>query len=86
MKRQVSGSPNAREDLFSELDGEMWLAQRLGTHGVTVFGGLTDRTERIARIRKAICDNGLEVIVCGRKDGKPVNYAQAFQRLYGEKL
>lgn len=71
---------------LSELDGEMWLARRLGTHGVPVFGGVTDRAERIARIRKAICDNHLEVIIAGRKDGKPVNYSQAFERLYHEKL
>lgn len=72
--------------LFSELDGEMWLAKRLGTHGVAVFGGVTDRPQRIERIRKAICENHLEEVICGRRDGKPSTYTQAFERLYGEHL
>lgn len=75
-----------RADLLSELDGEMWLAKRLGTHGVAVFGGVSDRTERMARIRKAIRDNGLEHVICGKRERKPSTYADVFARLYGEKL
>ena len=86
MNRHVPATKPDQSGLFSELDGEMWLAKRLGTHGVAVFGGVSDRTERMARIRKAIRDNGLDQVICGRREDKPSTYAQAFERLYHEKL
>lgn len=67
--------------------GEMWLARRLGKHGVLlVFGGTTSSKERMQRMREKIKTAGLELIICGHKDGKPVRYGEAFERLYGVKL
>jgi hypothetical protein len=85
-RRVISAPKGARADLFSELDGELWLAKRLGAHGVAVFGGVSDRAERVQRIRQAIRDNGLEQVICGRRDHKPSTYREVFQRLYGEPL
>lgn len=72
---------------FPVLIGEQWLAERLGLHGVKIFDGVTDQTERRERFRAAILDAGLELVVCGRgSDGKPNNYRQAFERLYHTQL
>lgn len=70
------------------LDGELWLARRLGKHGVlVVFEGDTDPETRKERMRQAILDRGLAPVICGRgRDGKPNTYALAFERLYGEYL
>jgi hypothetical protein len=71
---------------FEQLDGEMWLAERLGELGVRVFDGLTDRAQRIERFRAAIETVGSHVIAGRRRDGKPETYAQVFERLYAEPL
>ena len=85
-----------RHDLFAELEGGLWLAKRLGLHGVLlppgVFDGVTESAERETRLkellRRAVLDRGLECVICGRdpNTGKGNTYAQAFERLYGESL
>lgn len=73
--------------LFAPLDHELYLAKRLGDHGAGVFTGLTDPAIRRERIRAAILEHGLELVILGRgKDKKPESYAQVFERLYGEPL
>ena len=74
--------------LLDQLDGELWLARRLGKHGVlVVFDGDTTTEQRKARMREAILERGLETVICGRGvDGKPNTYGQAFRRLYREDL
>jgi hypothetical protein len=70
-----------------ELTGELYLASHLAAHGVRdVFAGITDAAERKARIRSGIIGAGLATVICGTKERKPVTYAQAFERLYGEAL
>jgi hypothetical protein len=87
MRRAPAEVHHAGENLFSELDGEMWLARRIALHSVNIFEGETDTGERRQRFRRAIRDHDLADVVCGRgKDGKPVNYATAFERLYKQKL
>jgi len=68
------------------LRGEQWLLRRLLQHQVDALAGVTEAGGRKARFRAAIQLHGLDVIICGTRDGKPVTYAQAFQRLYGERL
>jgi hypothetical protein len=42
---------------------------------------------RKERFRKAIIDGNLDCVLLGKaRDGKPLNYARAFERLYGESL
>lgn len=73
-------------DAYTHLEGELWFAKRLGDHGhELVFGGESP-TERKQRIRQAIRDAGLEWVTAGKFDGKPLTYAQAFERLYRERL
>jgi hypothetical protein len=80
---------------YPELDGGMWLARRLGLHGVLVqaeiFAGVTDAPERARRLkeqlRRAIVERGLGPVICGRgPDRKSDTYQSAFERLYGEQL
>lgn len=87
MRRRPAEVRQVGENLFSELDGELWLARRIALHSVNIFEGETDTGERRQRFRKAIQDHGLETVVCHRgKDGKPVTYSEAFRRLYKQDL
>lgn len=88
MNAQVSSPPNARGQL-DVLAAEQWLAKRLTRHGVLVdpFTGVTDTAIRKQRIRDAIAKFDVAQVICGRNQaGKPMTYAQAFEKLYGEKL
>lgn len=58
----------------------------LDHRGPDVFDGVTDPQVRKQRLREAIKRCGLERIVIGAKDGKPVNWQAAFESLYGEAL
>lgn len=71
---------------MTQLDHEAWLAKRLGEHGAGVFTGLTDPTLRRERFREAITQHGLTEVIAGAREGKPLTYAQVFERLYGESL
>lgn len=89
VKRQVSTIPKAtgQSELELQMDGELWLSRRLILHGVDLHAGTTDTNLRKDRAREAIKSHGLECVICGRgPDSKPNTYAQAFERLYGEKL
>jgi hypothetical protein len=68
-----------------EVQGELWLAGRLGIDDL--YAGLTTREKRRERIREAILDRGLEQVVLGRApDGKADTYSRAFERLYRQPL
>ncbi len=70
-----------------DLSSEMWLAKRLRDHrGPDVFDGITDKETRKSRFREAVESCGLRSVVIGSVDGKPVNWAAAFERCYGEPL
>jgi hypothetical protein len=73
------------EDLFSFVEAEDWLAERIKQHGCDLYLNGEFPTMR-DRIRAAILANGIQVVITGRHDGKPENYAQTFERLYGEPL
>lgn len=68
--------------------GELWLTDRMADHGARVAVTLLPTAEaRRGAIREAIVGRGIDQVICGRaKDGKTNTYAQAFERLYGEKL
>jgi hypothetical protein len=71
----------------NELYDEAWLGKRMLDHrGPDVFDGITDTNIRRDRFREAIKQGGLEHVVIGAKDKKPVNWRAAFESLYGEKL
>lgn len=66
---------------------ELWLVKRLGQHGSAILEGVTTPEDRRARIRNSIISHGLAAVIVGRgKDRQPQTYAQAFERLYGERL
>jgi len=70
-----------------DLSDEIWLAQRLRDHrGPNIFAGDTNSDVRKQRLREAIKSCGLETVVIGSKKGKPINWRDAFQSLYGEAL
>lgn len=73
------------EDLFTAIDAESWLTQRLKDHGCDPYSGGPNPEYR-DRLRAAILDNGMQRVIVGRHAGKPENYAQSFERLYGEPL
>lgn len=67
------------------LDHELWLAKRLGQHGVEIFTGDTTPELRRKRFREAIKAAGFEMVIVGRtKDGAPETYQECLNRLYGE--
>lgn len=73
------------------LDGEMWLARRLSRFGVLVgtFEGVTTSAERKQRLRQEIQRRGLDQVnveLEGMKKRSTITYAQAFERLYGERI
>ena len=75
------------------LAGELWLAERLAPHGALadpegIFAGASDHASRRERFRAAISGEGLAYVVCGRdpQSRKPLTYAEAFERIYGERL
>jgi hypothetical protein len=71
---------------FKPLEAELWLVGRIRDHISQIFTGDTDATVRKERIRRAIIAGGLQIVILGRHAGKAENYAQAFERLYGEPL
>ncbi len=72
--------------------GELWLAKRLVQHSalpdpVGIFAGVSDPVTRKERVRQAIRRKALGSVIAARgRNGKPVTYAEAFERLYGEPI
>lgn len=72
---------------MSDIYDEAWMAKRMLDHrGPDVFDGIIDMPTRMQRFREAIKQGGLEHVVIGAKDKKPVNWRAAFESLYGEPL
>lgn len=90
LKSRIAGqsrNEKGADPALHKMDGELWLAQRFRDHAhVEVFDGVTDPQVRMQRCREAIKQHGLEVVIVGSKKGKPVNWRQAFESLYGEAL
>lgn len=63
-------------------DPELWLAERLQQHGIDIYAGGNFQTLR-DRLEHAIITNRFGPIVAGRHQGKPENYSQLFERMYG---
>jgi len=85
MTAKVSGAPKADQTL-TRVEGEAWLLRRLLKHGIDALAGVTEEGERKTRFRQAIKTAGISEVICASKERKPLSYAQAFERLYGEKL
>lgn len=68
------------------MDAEAWLAKRLGRDGelIRLFDGVTDSNTRREKLRAAILRRGPSRI-CGHRDGRDLTYADAFERIYGER-
>lgn len=58
----------------------------LDHRGPDVFDGTTDKDSRKQKFRMAIKECGLECVVIGAKEGKPVSWREAFKAVYGETL
>jgi hypothetical protein len=77
-------SPTHESRRIPLLDHELWLAKRLGQHGVEIFTGDTTPELRRERFREAIKTAGVEMVIVGRtKDGAPETYQECLDRLYG---
>ena len=70
---------------------ELALAERLQRHQALadpegIFAGETTAEVRKARLRQVIEREQLATVVCGRDPltRKPIRYAEAFERVYGE--
>lgn len=67
-----------------DIRNEWWLAKRIyGSALCTLFCGNTDVEMRIARMRKAIIERGLQETMVGTSK---TTFAKGFERLYGESL
>lgn len=81
-----SSQSHATPDLFTHLEGETWLAERLKAHGCDLYAGGPFEHYR-DRLRATILANGVQRVILGRnKAGMLEDYAQAFERLYAEPL
>jgi hypothetical protein len=80
-------SPKEKSSALRQLDGELWLAKRFTElRKADLFDGTTDTALRCQRVRAAIKQHGLEVVIVGSKKGKPMTWRDAFEALYGEPL
>lgn len=68
------------------VDAELWLIGRLRNHVAQIFTAETDPDTRRERLRRAIVNAELDDIIVGKHDGKPENYAQVYERIYGVPL
>lgn len=76
----------AQPDLFTPLEAQTWLAQRLQEHQCDIYAGgpYGSFAERLAA---AIIRDSLQSVVVGRNpQGKPENYAQLFERIFQQPL
>jgi hypothetical protein len=81
-----SVATESTQDLFTHLEAETWLAERLKQHGCDLYAGGPFEHFR-DRLRATILANRMQAVLLGRnKTGALENYAQAFERLYGEPL
>ena len=69
---------------MTDQDPETWMAQRLQSHGVDIYDGGEFVTFR-DRLAHAIVTNRFGLVVAGRHNGRPENYDQLFERMYGLK-
>lgn len=67
---------------------EEYFVKRLADHGKTVYLVRTSPTDRQERIRQAIIECKLDVVIFGtnRENGKPETYQQAYERFYKSPL
>lgn len=77
---------SAEKSFFDNIQGELWFAHRLKQLGRGVFTGDTTPEIRKQRIREAIIEGDLDVVIIGRRNGKPETFEDCFARLYGEPL
>lgn len=80
-KPEPEASIGETPDLLTPIESETWLANRLLDHGCDLYAG--SHVTYGERIRQTILTNGMGCVVVGRRDGKPENYAQVFERMYG---
>lgn len=72
--------------LLSGVEAEEWLGERLKHHGYDIYAGGTYATYA-DRLRACIVRNRCECVIVGRNaDGRPENYRDCWERLYGRKL
>ena len=82
----VATAPSSTPDLFTHIEAETWLAERLKQHGCDIYAGGSFEHFR-DRLRATILANRMQCVILGRnKAGSLENYAQAFERVYGEAL
>lgn len=69
-------------DLFARTEQEDWLLRRLTQLRAKVDGVFPTLKDRLKHV---IESQGFEVVIAGRRpDGKPENFLEAWERIYGE--
>lgn len=84
--QSVTGALASKPSLVGTIESEDDLAERLKAHGHDPYAGGPYETYA-DRLGACIVRNGVSCVLVGRgPDGKPENYAQAYERLYGRAL
>lgn len=82
---RVSDTPDT-PDLFSQVDAETWLAERLKQHGHDIYAGGPYETYA-DRLGVCIVRNGVACVIVGRgPNGRPESYRDFWERLYSRSL
>lgn len=84
----VTTAPNSTPDLFTHLEAEAWLAERLRQHGCDIYASAEPYAIYADRLGACIVRNRLQSVIVGRNPAtsKPESYAQLFERIAGKAL
>jgi len=61
-----------------------WLLERLKAFGADVYAGEFESLEQ--RLAHTIIEHRLEMVIAGKREGKPATYRDAWELIYGKKL
>lgn len=89
MSRSAAKAKPQQLPLEHRLDAELWMASRihdLAGGNPEMFGGVKTEGERMEALRQAILTNALSQVIVGKRHGKTENFAQVFERIFGERL
>lgn len=77
--------PGQTLPLLVNVEAETWLANRLLQHGCDLYAG-GPYASYADRLGAAIVRNGVQCVIVGRREGKPENYRQYFERVCSKAL
>lgn len=81
-KPEPEASIGETPDLLTPIESETWLLNRLIQHGCDPYV-IADFPSLGERIRHTIIANGMHTAIVGRRNGRPENYRDCWERMYG---